>query len=1000
MAASLFSECEEKPKSKIAVTVDDICPGLDGSICISGEGKRHQICAIQNGTKFVYIYENATRKGILQLPDQCHCTCMCLSKDTAGDEHLMCGMQNGQIIHYNLQAFKDDTKSKKKRKKKDKHRSKNKPETVTLHHQESQEDIFGNLLEPTDAKPSSSHGPPPIIAEEDGLSENVVILGDSHILLNEPSVQDLILVKGCLVTCAKCAAGWTKSVYCQKVRGQPEMGNTTSEHTVGKRELEFERSASFRTFLPENKTRSSSHHGDRSVDQSGASPCLREPIGSEAEHWSKKPQLFCVVSLSMCKNEDVTKDTCRGRTLVLEDSLYNQLFGSDFNFLDTPIILISLPDGHIYYSPLKTHGITQVGNSKQGRIGSDWSSLNTGLFFALDEPAATIHGYNTKFLLEADRENLNAKTTQHGCDCVCIVGQHGRVIQITENITSNQRETLKFTENHVKGPVQTVCRTRTPQTLLYSTGKEMYSLSFSEASKKDASTAARRSNVSSSYVLGIGKIRAMVVLGRASKDSSCSNPVMALTEGGRVLKLHPSTDRSRDNRGSPITASAAGKRMQELLQAINNISERSGDLAKLSQAQDRVLREMSQACHVASLLLSNHNCAQNSTIFGMEIHCTFKNDGPLCSLELLCQLTNHNKWSLSHGWSLAVFLNAESDWTNLELDLRHHVTKIVPLVNFQPNQTIDFIYPLENRKTSLLLPLDVQCFLYFSPEECLSSILPEQTNLETETPIKMDEGGILLPLTGPTVIDLITVLRPQFSQQNAAQHTRQYQTAWNRGFDWLASALETAASNRPSANGTGYTNSEKTGDSTSASTCVTINADVTAMILQHKKNECSQEEQILRWLLEDNRLVAPSTNPLFLLTPDARVVTFQVKVQPARREGTGAMKDACKESGRREEAVEIMITAPDYPVLTHLQLAMNRRIKTLVQRAGRAGGITTSQDTLQKELRKVEALHRKVVSLQDNMILHSCCDNQCNHSPDSTAILELHQRMRSQLTFL
>ena len=62
MAASMSAECEEKPESKIVVTLDDICPSLDGSICISGEGRRHQICAIQNGTEFVYIYENAIRK--------------------------------------------------------------------------------------------------------------------------------------------------------------------------------------------------------------------------------------------------------------------------------------------------------------------------------------------------------------------------------------------------------------------------------------------------------------------------------------------------------------------------------------------------------------------------------------------------------------------------------------------------------------------------------------------------------------------------------------------------------------------------------------------------------------------------------------------------------------------------------------------------------------------------------------------------------------------------
>ncbi|XP_038077573.1 Fanconi anemia core complex-associated protein 100-like [Patiria miniata] len=1005
MAASMAHECEEKADWKIAVPVDDISPCIEGSICIGGEGKRHQIYAIQNGTEYVYIYENMTRKGILHLPDQCRCMCVYVSRDAVGDEHLVCGLRDGRIIQQNLQLFKDDTKSKKKKKKKDKHKSKEKPQTAVLHHQGSHEDIFGGLLEPADARPSCSHGPPPTI-EEDGLSENVVILGDSHVLLNEPNIQDLIFVKGRLVTCSKCTVGWTLSVYRPEVKGQ--LGDTMiSHHAVGKQGLEFQKSPSFRTFLPESGMESSSHHGDRTINQSGATHCLGEPIGFEAEGSGKrkKPQLFCVVSKSMCEKEDITKTT-PGRSMILEDSLYNQLFGTDFNFLDTPIILISLPDGHIYFSPLRTLGITQVSRPKQVRTGSNWFGLNTSLFYVLDQPAATIHGFNTRVSLEAGQENRNTDTTLHVCDCVCIVGQYGKVVQITENNTTNQKETLKFSESHVKGPVQTICRTRTPHNLLYSTGKEIYSLSLSEASQKGSAREVQGCNASSSFVLGIGKIRAMAVVGRASKDSSFANPFVALTEDGSVLKLHPPTDGTHGNKHPPITAAAAGKRMQELLQAINSISERTGELAKLGETQDHILLEMSQACHVAGVLLSDHNSAKSSTIFAADVHCEIRNDGNACSLELLCQLTNHSKWSLSHGWSLVVSVNANPDWTKLEEDTRHHVTKSLPLVNFRPIQTVQLIFPLHHGNTMLAMPVDVQCFFHFSPEECMHSILPEKTNLKTETHFKVGECGILIPLMQQKVIDILSVLRPLSDHRHAAQGVAPYQTVRNRGCDWLASALESAASLRPSANRMGCTSSEKTGGSGSASVCISISNDVTSMILQHRKDgaynsECNTQEQILRWLLEDNRLATHPTNPLRLLTLDAKVVTFEVKVQSSgseRREG--AVKDGSKASRQGDEMVEIVITAPDCLTLCQLQLAVNRKIKMVLESVGKSRGISTSQDGLQKQLRKVQALQRKLQSLQDNMILHDCYDNQCSHNQVGTPTLELYQQMRSQLTFM
>ena len=297
---------------------------------------------------------------------------------------------------------------------------------------------------------------------------------------------------------------------------------------------------------------------------------------------------------------------------------------------------------------------------------------------------------------------------------------------------------------------------------------------------------------------------------------------MALTTSGKVLKLHPPTNNPHRNTSSPITAAAAGKRMHESLQAINNISTRSFELAHFGETQDHILQEMSQACHLACSLLSDHNSLQISGMFSIDVQCIFRNDGTMCNMELLCKLTNHSQWILSHGWSFTVCVDASPDWTKVDEDIKYRVTKSVPLVNFKPIKTVELIFPLQHGEISLSLPVDVQCFLHFSPKECIVSLLPEK-NLNNKSHIDLGEKVISLPIMKPIVINLLTVLRPN-------QEDRQ--TARYRGSDWLASALQNAASPRPSANETTCSVSGNTNKLVSV--CMKLSSTVSAMILEHK----------------------------------------------------------------------------------------------------------------------------------------------------------------------
>ena len=353
------------------------------------------------------------------------------------------------------------------------------------------QDIFSDLLGDAESKASSCNALPPDVIKDE-LLDSVVILGDDNVIFSEPHVQDIIFVNGCLITCAECAAGWTLSVYHQQVNGQSH--------------LAFDKSPIFKTFLPGRETESSSRHSNSIIHQSKPSQQLGETNCTKTESDKpEKPQLFCVISQSMSEKEDKTMVTL-SKILIIEDGLYNLLFGTVFNFVDTPIMLICLPYGRIYHSPLRTNESTFENQSRLDRTGSNW--------IVLDQPVATIHGFKTGHT----EPKQNQENLQSASNCVCILGRYGRVVQIREKTTTDQRKKLKFTDSFTHGPVQTTCISRKLHSIIYSTGKEIYSLSCSKSSKSSASSTTMDNIVSSSFVLCIGKIRALAELGGAKKD--------------------------------------------------------------------------------------------------------------------------------------------------------------------------------------------------------------------------------------------------------------------------------------------------------------------------------------------------------------------------------------------------------------------------------------------------------------------------------------------------
>ena len=145
------------------------------------------------------------------------------------------------------------------------------------------------------------------------------------------------------------------------------------------------------------------------------------------------------------KTYDKNKHFCS-----VDANLFQALFGEDARLLESPVLLISTPDGAVYSVPLMR------GSRKQ----------EPHLVCHLQEPVADVISFSE----DAASSGANS--------CLIFVGNRGRVISAT---AGRQDKTARFTECTIAGPVH--CLTVHNRHLVYSTRKQLCYVPLQEFTK-------------------------------------------------------------------------------------------------------------------------------------------------------------------------------------------------------------------------------------------------------------------------------------------------------------------------------------------------------------------------------------------------------------------------------------------------------------------------------------------------------------------------------------
>ena len=260
------------------------------------------------------------------------------------------------------------------------------------------QDIFADLLQPDASQP----------LVDSGVSQQVLDVARDKAILSVTGVRRVLTVDDNIIILVAVQHGWVVEVY---EREQVSCG-----------------------------------HGKSPVP-----PVYQHYIADDNSKSSTSACIYgCLLAGSAsAKTYDKNKHFCS-----VDPNLFQQLFGEDARLLESPVLLISTPDGAVYYVPLMR------GSRKQ----------DPRLVCHLQETVADVISFS---------ENA-APSGASTCSCLIFVGSRGRVISAT---VGSQDRVVKFTECSIAGPVH--CLTVHNHHLVYSTRKQLCYVPLQELTKTE-----------------------------------------------------------------------------------------------------------------------------------------------------------------------------------------------------------------------------------------------------------------------------------------------------------------------------------------------------------------------------------------------------------------------------------------------------------------------------------------------------------------------------------
>jgi len=314
-------------------------------------------------------------------------------------------------------------------------------------------------------------------------------------------------------------------------------------------------------------------------------------------------------------------------------NIYNHMFGSDANLLNSPGVLITTAKGRIYACALKVHVERRP----------------CSLVCDLQQPVVAV------CLAKVDiNENVDVNSDNN---CVLFIGKHGKLTILQFNSESGAEE-CKFSEQHIVGPVLSAVCDET--SLVYSTGSMIYVSTLVDLCKAKSGHPVKSDEFT--YVNIIHLISASK---KGVSSTSCIS-LLAVTSTGTILCILE--DLWQAKQPKPLCSSTASG-LKTLLTNISSSSDKCQKLQNVIEQQRAILGQLAWASLAATQQVSSakhkhENSSNSDSVITYDISVNNKNLGYKQMCELAISVTNHSQVTLECGWSFVVTVKSEQSNEN------------------------------------------------------------------------------------------------------------------------------------------------------------------------------------------------------------------------------------------------------------------------------------------------------------------------------------------------
>ncbi|XP_063952452.1 uncharacterized protein LOC129257819 [Lytechinus pictus] len=785
--------------------------------------KDHGVAVVNCGSDSLFIYDKESKKlGTLKFPGQCHCHDLVSHQGLCS---LVCGLQDGRIFSCSLQEWCHQ-----KKKKKHKSKSKNKAESTSSESKaavagdnnqglnegkrrldgeekrlDGEDDIFRDLLGGGDrsssaTKDSSKNATNILFQEFMQAVDPVTKVDEQKIMLRVDNLESFVMVSDSLVTCSREGIGWRVSVHpCQLNKDSFTCDKNPLYSTLifGADDTSTCRQASFQ------------NPGIETKDE------VEATVGVG---------VYGLMSSSSHGNSGVVMQSCS--ILVTSDALFNAMWGSEANLVDSPVIVITLPDGCVYSITLKSFLSTSFTSAKGIRL----------LCRSLE---AIIQVCITSYSIQSNPAGSSL-------NCLVLVGAGGQLMTFYGDPSdSNSTEISRL---HTSSPIAAALVTK--DTLICTSN---FDLKFITFYLRDT---VLQMSMNSCSMPGIASVALL-------KGTSSSYKFLAIKKNGTVLQLLLPSEHTADSDQAGISSTAARQRVHEALRNMREVSSKMAALTQLGSRQRAVLEELSSAHHIVCQTWEALGAFELET----RVECILENGQK--STKVSCKVTNCTSWTISHGWTLIGTLLNDCQERSKVNRTKYHRTKSTPLVGFAPKTAVMLSFVLDESGYAESWPLTVQCSLCFDLSALLEdTLVKEDLGKATESSVALDKGvkGAVFPI-GSSEVDVLDSLQERARCSTGLERR-------NQRHDWTKAILSRSS-------GSSNPHQQESAASQSQMASATIRLD--RNLLSRPSNDSSRvsTDQVLQWLLPSNKSVVIKDSCIKAVTPCGCQVSIQALEQNA-----------------------------------------------------------------------------------------------------------------------